>query len=40
MYKKNVFSKLRFARNAMEAKDRQEAKEQQDINEQQAPMLQ
>ena len=40
MYKKNVFSKLRFARNAMEAKDRQEAKEQQDINEEQAPMLQ
>ena len=39
MYKKNLFGKLRFARNAMESKENGEEKEQQKYDEQQEPML-
>ena len=40
MYKKKIFSKLRFARNVMEAREKEEeAMGQQEVNEQQEPML-
>ena len=39
MHKKNLFGKLRFARNVMESKENEEEKEQQKNDEQEEPML-